>query len=188
MAPNDKQNDSTTTTIPEKGDQVSWQWAGGRPTGEVVDVKEGETQIKSKNGNTIARHGSEADPVVKIVSDSTGNMVLKKAKEVDVEAKNTSTTKSDNKSHGEKRKESETPTKADDSSPKKQKTGDKDEEKLKGKKLDKDDEEVIAKHADKLTDKDWKEPIGRRTRSHDPGKNTESQAKKLEKELFAATT
>lgn len=106
-------------STPEKGDVVSWKWSGGQPSGRVIDVNVGETQITTEKGHTVARHGTDADPAVEIKSDTTGSTVLKKASEIRVEQKKTT----DESSGGEKRPNSE------ESSPsKKRKTGKQDDE------------------------------------------------------------
>ncbi|KAK3044767.1 hypothetical protein LTS18_000410, partial [Coniosporium uncinatum] len=47
----------------EKGDQVSWNWGGGAPGGEVAEVaKEGEIAIESERGNTIKKNADPEDP------------------------------------------------------------------------------------------------------------------------------
>ncbi|KAK9791558.1 hypothetical protein WJX73_003045 [Symbiochloris irregularis] len=68
--------------IPEKGDEVSWKWGGGRPGGTVSDVKGEETTIESK-GKPITKKGTEDNPAV--VVERSGNNVVKRASELDVE-------------------------------------------------------------------------------------------------------
>jgi hypothetical protein len=66
---------------------VSWQWSGGRPSGEVAEVKEqGEVIVESNRGNTIKRtaNGPE-DPAVHVARE--GNDVVKNAHELAVEEK-----------------------------------------------------------------------------------------------------
>ncbi|KAK9893829.1 hypothetical protein P389DRAFT_174716 [Cystobasidium minutum MCA 4210] len=65
----------------KKGDEVSWNWGSGQPSGTVKDVKEEDTEIKSKNNKPIKKKGDEEDPAVVIEQDS-GNPVLKKASEL----------------------------------------------------------------------------------------------------------
>ena len=155
MAPNDQKNDSNATLVPEEGDTVSWKWAGGQPTGTVVDVKTGETQISSKNGNTIARHGTKADPALNIVSDTTGSKVLKKASEVNVEEKASSDSE---KTRGEKRSEPEDDKTVAEELPEAKKLKatleEKLEKRLDEKGLSSDDKEVVKKHLDNLDKKD----------------------------------
>ncbi|KAI9876587.1 MAG: hypothetical protein M1830_006165 [Pleopsidium flavum] len=70
----------------EKGDEVSWQWSGGRPSGTVAEVKKhGDVTIQSKRGNTIKKHAEPGDPAVHI--SRPGNDVVKKASELEVEEK-----------------------------------------------------------------------------------------------------
>ncbi|KAA6410501.1 MAG: hypothetical protein FRX48_05923 [Lasallia pustulata] len=68
---------------PEKGDQASWQWSGGRPSGEVVEKKtEGELAIQSKKGNTIKKNASADNPALHMARP--GNDVVKRQSEVEV--------------------------------------------------------------------------------------------------------
>ncbi|KAK5680285.1 hypothetical protein LTS10_007212 [Elasticomyces elasticus] len=70
----------------EKGDEVSWPWSGGRPGGTVDEVKdEGELTVTSKKGNEIKKNADPENPAVKIVR--SGNDVVKRASELDVEEK-----------------------------------------------------------------------------------------------------
>jgi len=71
---------------PEKGDKVSWNWGGGAPGGTVAEVKEhGEIAIQSKRGNTIKKHAEPGNPAVHV--ERSGNDVVKKASELNVEEK-----------------------------------------------------------------------------------------------------
>ncbi|KAJ8483438.1 hypothetical protein ONZ45_g14604 [Pleurotus djamor] len=63
------------------GDTVSWKWGQGNPEGKVVHVYEEDASIKSKNGNTITRHGDAENPAIEI-KQKNGNPVLKKASEL----------------------------------------------------------------------------------------------------------
>jgi len=65
---------------------VSWQWSGGRPSGEVAEVvKEGEATVTSNRGNEIKKNADPEDPAVHI--SRPGNDVVKRAHELDVEEK-----------------------------------------------------------------------------------------------------
>ncbi|KAI9759804.1 MAG: hypothetical protein M4579_002103 [Chaenotheca gracillima] len=69
----------------KEGDEVSWQWSGGRPGGKAAKVKgEGEIAIKSKRGNTIKKNASPDNPAVHI--SRPGNDVVKRATELDKDA------------------------------------------------------------------------------------------------------
>ncbi|MCJ1403110.1 hypothetical protein MMC11_006333 [Xylographa trunciseda] len=71
---------------PEKGDQVSWNYGGSKPSGEVAEKKtEGEVAVTSKKGNTIKRKGEPENPAVHIARE--GNDVVKKQSELTVEEK-----------------------------------------------------------------------------------------------------
>ncbi|EMC92945.1 hypothetical protein BAUCODRAFT_37852 [Baudoinia panamericana UAMH 10762] len=68
----------------KEGDQVSWQWSGGRPGGEAAEVKEqGEMKITTKKGNEVKKNADPENPAVKI--KRSGQDVVKKASELDVE-------------------------------------------------------------------------------------------------------
>ncbi|KAK5125739.1 hypothetical protein LTR85_012013 [Meristemomyces frigidus] len=68
----------------KEGDDVSWQWSGSRPGGTVNEVvEEGQASVTSKRGNEIHKNASPDDPAVKI--SRSGNDVVKKAHELDVE-------------------------------------------------------------------------------------------------------
>eukprot|EP00977_Amphora_coffeiformis_P017403 scaffold5631_cov167-Amphora_coffeaeformis.AAC.6 len=185
MAPNDQKCDSSNVLTPEEGDVVSWKWGGGHPKGEVVDVKTGEAQISTKNGNTVARHGTDGNPAVKIVSRTTGSTVLKKASEINV-----------CKKHEEKRSGEKRPKPTNDTTenrikpqPKKLKptqavSADRLEEKLEGKGLTTEDKELAKEHVEELTKEDMKQPVSRRTRSSNRSKvPLEAQ---LERQLFGS--
>ncbi|KAL6246888.1 hypothetical protein RBB50_006195 [Rhinocladiella similis] len=71
---------------PEKGDKVSWNWGGGAPGGTVAEKKhEGEVSITSKRGNKIKKNAEPNNPAVKV--ERSGNDVVKKASELNVESK-----------------------------------------------------------------------------------------------------
>ncbi|TFY74504.1 hypothetical protein EWM64_g9509 [Hericium alpestre] len=65
----------------KEGQEVSWNWGGGQPTGKVAEViEEGKAEIKTKKGNTVSRNAKDGDPAVKIARD--GNDVVKLAHEL----------------------------------------------------------------------------------------------------------
>lgn len=65
---------------------VSWNYGGGKPSGEVAEKKtEGEVTVTSKKGNTIKRKGDPENPAVHIARE--GNDVVKKQSELTVEEK-----------------------------------------------------------------------------------------------------
>lgn len=65
----------------EKGDEVSWKWGAGQPTGTVEDVVDGDASITTNKGNSVSRHGDEENPAVKIKA-SSGNHAIKLASEL----------------------------------------------------------------------------------------------------------
>ncbi|MCJ1310251.1 hypothetical protein MMC25_003913 [Agyrium rufum] len=72
--------------VPEKGDQVSWNYGGGKPSGEVAEKKtEGEIAIESKRGNTIKKKADPENPAIHI--SRPGNDVVKRQSELNVEEK-----------------------------------------------------------------------------------------------------
>ncbi|CCM06252.1 uncharacterized protein FIBRA_08501 [Fibroporia radiculosa] len=65
----------------EEGQDVSWRWGGGNPSGKVAEiVEEGKAEVTSNKGNTVSRNAREGDPAVKISRD--GNDVVKLAHEL----------------------------------------------------------------------------------------------------------
>ncbi|OCF37826.1 hypothetical protein I317_05373 [Kwoniella heveanensis CBS 569] len=65
----------------KKGDEVSWNWGSGQPSGKVAEiVEEGKAEVKSNKGNTISKNASEDDPAV--VIERSGNNVVKRAHEL----------------------------------------------------------------------------------------------------------
>ncbi|TLD31371.1 hypothetical protein PspLS_03067 [Pyricularia sp. CBS 133598] len=66
---------------PSKGDTVSWKWGNNHPEGKVLDVKEEDTSITTKNGNQVSRKGTKDDPAV--VLDAGKSKAIKKAHELD---------------------------------------------------------------------------------------------------------
>ncbi|KAI0049126.1 hypothetical protein FA95DRAFT_1677788 [Auriscalpium vulgare] len=68
----------------KEGQEVSWNWGGGQPSGEVAEiVKEGKAEVTSNKGNTVSRNAKEGDPAVKITRK--GNDVVKLAHELAAE-------------------------------------------------------------------------------------------------------
>jgi hypothetical protein len=61
----------------KRGDRVSWTYQGKRTYGVVTSIGGKRATIKSPTGSTIARVGSDDDPIVRIKSESTGNAVIK---------------------------------------------------------------------------------------------------------------
>ena len=61
-----------------KGSRVSWVYQGTRTFGKVTSVAGKRATIKGPSGGSITRVGSDSDPVIRLVSESTGNAVLKK--------------------------------------------------------------------------------------------------------------
>ncbi|HET9173937.1 MAG TPA: DUF2945 domain-containing protein [Candidatus Saccharimonadales bacterium] len=77
------------------GDEVGWQWGSGIATGFVIAIKPEKTTIETK-GTTVTRNGTADDPAVTI-KHASGNLVLKRAHELQVitneEEKNDASTK-----------------------------------------------------------------------------------------------
>ena len=65
-----------------KGSRVSWMYGGKRTYGKVTGSGGTRASIKGPSGGTVTRVGTKEDPVIKIVSESTGNAVLKKRSEL----------------------------------------------------------------------------------------------------------
>ncbi|OCH90406.1 hypothetical protein OBBRIDRAFT_730924 [Obba rivulosa] len=64
-----------------EGQDVSWKWGGGNPSGKVAEiVEEGLAEVTSNKGNTVTRKAREGDPAVKITRE--GNDVVKLAHEL----------------------------------------------------------------------------------------------------------
>ncbi|KAL7423459.1 hypothetical protein Q5752_001039 [Cryptotrichosporon argae] len=64
----------------QKGDEVSWNWGSGQPSGKVAEIVEGRAEVQSNRGNTIAKNGTADDPAV--VIERSGNNVVKRAHEL----------------------------------------------------------------------------------------------------------
>lgn len=164
MPPNDQHSNS-----PQVGDVVSWQWAGGHTGGIVTDVEKGETRIKTKNDHTVARHGTETNPAIKIVSDTTGNTVLKKASEVQVEEKFSDPEEENivsDKKCGEKRSEPNHYDPEEGSSietvpAKKLRTGNQTtfDDRLEGKGLSKGDKKLVKDHVKEVDEKNLEKKL-----------------------------
>jgi len=70
----------------KEGQDVSWRWGSGNPSGKIAEiVEEGKAEVTSNKGNTVSRTAREGDPAVKIFRD--GNDVVKLAHELN-EVKN----------------------------------------------------------------------------------------------------
>ena len=66
-----------------KGSRVAWSYGGTRTTGVVQSVAKAErVSVKTRSGGTVTRLGSADDPVVRIKSDVTGNIVLRRRSEL----------------------------------------------------------------------------------------------------------
>lgn len=65
-----------------KGTRVSWRYQGVTTYGTVVGGAGTRASIKGPSGGTVTRVGTKDDPLVKIKSESTGNMVLKRRSQV----------------------------------------------------------------------------------------------------------
>ena len=62
----------------KKGSRVSWVYQGKRTFGVVTGSDGIRASVKGLSGGTITRVGTDADPIVRIKSESTGNPVLKR--------------------------------------------------------------------------------------------------------------
>ncbi|KAK4570184.1 hypothetical protein LTR86_002264 [Recurvomyces mirabilis] len=70
----------------KEGDQVAWQWGGGKPGGEASEIKEhGELSITTKKGNEVKKNADPSDPAVKV--SRSGNDVVKRAHELEITKK-----------------------------------------------------------------------------------------------------
>lgn len=76
----------TPNSLTQHSVVVSWNWGGGAPGGTVAEKKhEGEVSITSKRGNKIKKNAEPNNPAVKV--ERSGNNVVKKASELNVESK-----------------------------------------------------------------------------------------------------
>jgi hypothetical protein len=83
---------------------VSWNWGDGAPGGKVAETKEhGEIAIQSRRGNTIKKNAEPGNPAVRV--ERSGNDVVKKASELNVEEKASGGTKK--REHKDDKKEEE---------------------------------------------------------------------------------
>jgi hypothetical protein len=64
------------------GSRVSWVYQGTRTYGTVVGKEGKRGTVRTSGGGSVTRVGSDADPVLRIKSESTGNPVLKKRSEL----------------------------------------------------------------------------------------------------------
>tara|TARA_X000001382_G_scaffold42506_1_gene28642 strand:- start:55 stop:279 length:225 start_codon:yes stop_codon:yes gene_type:complete len=62
----------------KKGSRVSWVYQGKRTFGVVTGSGGKRASVKGPSGGTVTRVGTDADPIVRIKSESTGNPVLKR--------------------------------------------------------------------------------------------------------------
>ena len=67
-----------------KGTRVSWRYQGATAYGTGVSGAGSRARIKGPGGGTITRVGTKDDPLVKIKSESTGNMVLKRRSQIKI--------------------------------------------------------------------------------------------------------
>ena len=85
---------------------VSWNWGSGAPGGKVAETKEhGEIAIQSKRGNTIKKNAEPGNPAVHI--ERSGNDVVKKASELNVEEKASGSSSSKKREHKDDKEEEE---------------------------------------------------------------------------------
>merc|ERR1712230_117949 len=94
----------------KEGDEVSWQWSGGRPGGVASEVKEqGEITMETKRGNEVKKNAEPDNPAVKV--DREGHDVVKKASELEVEEEgpNHKEDGEKNEADGEEKKDGEEP-------------------------------------------------------------------------------
>lgn len=164
--------------MPQEGVIVSWKWGGEEPTGDVVGVKTGETQITTKNGNKVARHGTRADPAVETISHSTGNTVRKKASDVTVEEKDVDI--GSPKTAAPKRNQpDETKDTGDKATvPKKAKTEQLDlEKKIEEEGLTKYEQELVNDQVKNISKEDWQNPVTRRIPSQKDESTENDEAK-----------
>ena len=60
----------------KEGQEVAWKWGSQKPTGTVKEVRDEDTQVKTKKGSTITKSGSKDDPVI-VAETSNGNVAAK---------------------------------------------------------------------------------------------------------------
>ena len=66
----------------KKGSRVSWMYGGKRTFGKITGSGGTRATIKGPSGGAVTRVGPTEEPIVRIVSESTGNPVLKKRSEL----------------------------------------------------------------------------------------------------------
>merc|ERR1712230_195194 len=139
----------------KEGDEVSWQWSGGRPGGVASEVKEqGEITMETKRGNEVKKNAEPDNPAVKV--DREGHDVVKKASELEVEEEGPNHKEDGDKQDDKKDEEN------------------KDEEKKEGE--DKKDED--RNEADGEEKKDSEEPrAGEKRKADDEEKEDEGEPK-----------
>lgn len=64
------------------GSRVSWVYQGTRTYGTVTGKAGNRATIEGPSGGKVTRVGTNDDPVLRIQSESTGNLVLKKRSEL----------------------------------------------------------------------------------------------------------
>ncbi|KAI7163473.1 hypothetical protein KC349_g1408 [Hortaea werneckii] len=145
----------------KEGDEVSWQWSGGRPGGVASEVKEqGEITMETKRGNEVKKTAEPDNPAVKV--DREGHDVVKKASELEVEEEGPN-----HKEEGEKQDDKKDEEKKDE------------ENNAEGEKKDEDKNEVDGEEK-----KDSEEPQAgdKRKAVNDEEKKDESESKKAKKD------
>ena len=66
----------------KRGDRVSWLYQGKRTYGVIVRTEGTRGSISTPGGGSVTRVGDDADPIIRIKSESTGNPVLKRRSEL----------------------------------------------------------------------------------------------------------
>jgi len=148
----------------KEGDEVSWQWSGGRPGGVASEVKEqGEMTMETKRGNEVKKNAEPDNPAVKV--DREGHDVVKKASELEVEEEGPN-----HKEDGEKQDDKD--------------EQDKDEKKEEEEKKDEDKKDEDKNEVDGEEKKDSEEPQAgeKRKADDDEEKKDESEPKKAKKD------
>merc|ERR1711939_1223008 len=129
----------------KEGDEVSWQWSGGRPGGVASEVKEqGEITMETKRGNEVKKNAEPDNPAVKV--DREGHDVVKKASELEVEEEGPNHKEDGDKQDDKKDEEKKEEEKKDS------------EEPQAGEKRKADDEEKEDESESKKAKKDEGEP------------------------------
>merc|ERR1711939_814040 len=138
----------------KEGDEVSWQWSGGRPGGVASEVKEqGEITMETKRGNEVKKNAEPDNPAVKV--DREGHDVVKKASELEVE----------------------------EEGPNHKEDGDKQDDKKDEENKDEEKKDEDKNEADGEEKKDSEEPqAGEKRKADDKRKADESESKKAKKD------